>query len=63
MLVVRMISGSAIASANNSNASADLLSKLSDKDLLRTQGYVGGEWRDAKDAATLDVCSINENIT
>lgn len=35
--------------------SEDLRSKLSDKELLQTHGYVGGEWIQANDSSTFEV--------
>jgi hypothetical protein len=36
-------------------ASEELLSKLQDKELLRTCGFIGGKWSEASNGATYDV--------
>jgi hypothetical protein len=36
-------------------ASEELLSKLQDKELLRTCGFIGGKWSEASSGATYDV--------
>jgi hypothetical protein len=38
-------------------ASEELLSKLQDKELLRTHGLIGGKWSEASNGATYDVSS------
>ena len=50
VLISRAMSGQA------SDIDREILVKLKDKDLLRVQGYIGGQWRDAGDKGTLDVC-------
>ena len=55
VLVVRLFSQTTAAHTDQPDASSDLSSRLSDKDLLRPQGYIGGQWRSSKDGATFDV--------
>ena len=45
----------AASSTSGPWVSDELVSKLSDKELLKTQGYVGGEWIQANDSSTFEV--------
>lgn len=42
-------------------ASDELLSKLKDKELLRTCGFLGGKWSEASNGATYDVSSSTQH--
>ena len=53
-VAVRMVT-SASDTSSSAYADQDIVSRLGDKDLFRVQGYIGGQWRDASDCATLDV--------
>ena len=46
---------SASGSGSVSQGSEELQSKLKDKELLKTLGFVGGEWTPASDGSTYDV--------
>jgi len=41
-------------------AADDLVSKLQDKELLRTCGLIGGKWSEASNGATYDVSSSSD---
>lgn len=45
----------AMSTASPTGASSALLAQVQDKDLVRTQAYVGGCWVDASDGATMQV--------
>lgn len=49
------LAAAAAHSSSGSQGSDELLSKLKDKELLKTLGYVGGEWTQASDGSTYSV--------
>lgn len=46
---------SAVSCSGTAEASKELSSKLTDPDLLRSRGYIGGAWVEAADQATFEV--------
>lgn len=54
-----IVTSTACASMCASWVSDDLASRLRDKDLLKLQGFVGGNWVDANDNSTIDVRSTS----
>jgi len=53
-----MICRSQATKAGEPKATPALLDKMNDKELLKVQGFIGGQWVSASDGTTMDVSTV-----